>query len=417
MRRARPARSHLRCHSVVLNLTLVASEVVVYDPWDPAVMVDPYPAYARLRDEHRLYRHPELGFFVLSRFEDVAAGLRDHERLSSADGTALHPGPFGPDQDPPKHTHQRRVLSHPFRPRAMRRRAEFVTDLIHQLLDAAIDRVRIDAVADIANPLAMSSLAHTIGLLDERHEDWLELSRETFADISSRDPVDREGFSELQMTVGLRVDEIIEARKRSGEAPSHDDLVDSVVAAAEPNDAGWRLDRLGRTSTVTSLVSPGMETTRHLIGNAFELIARHPDRWRRVREGEVDVSRFVEEVLRYEAPVQGFFRAVREPFVVGDDEMPAGARVLLLYGSASRDERIFPDADRFLPDRPSKEHLAFGAGIHYCVGAGLARLEATTLFAELARRVEGVELADDGVRTPHALNRGWEYLPVALEPA
>lgn len=391
--------------------------ITTYDPWDRAVMNDPYPFYEWLREEHRVYRNPEHGFYVLSRFEDVGTGLRDHKRLVSGDGTALHPGPFGPNADPPDHTYERRILSHPFAPRTMRTFSAAIEQRVSALLDSAVEEREVDVVTDIANPLAMFSLAHTVGLPDGEHESWLDITSETFRGISAREPSEVAGPTEVQVAVWTRVDEVVEARKRSNELTDGADLVSAVIAAAEPDPDGRRLDRIARSSMVVSLVPPGLETTRHLIGSLFELIARYPHEWHKVRDGDVTPSQFVEEALRFESPVQGFFRGVREGLEVGGESLPAGSRVLLLYGAANRDERVFESASEFRPGRPSGEHLAFGAGIHYCVGAGLARLEVVTLVTTLAKLVKTVRLLGDGTRTPHALNRGWEHLPVELEPA
>ncbi|MBI2169577.1 MAG: cytochrome P450 [Actinobacteria bacterium] len=385
-----------------------------YDPWDEPVMADPYPAYERLRAEAPCYQNPERGFFVLSRHGDVARGLRSNEQMISGHGVALQEQPSGlfVSEDPPSHTKTRRVAARAFTKPAMAKHQAFVADVAERVVADGLAAVGpIDAIGDVANRLAFEGLVHVLGVPDVSPADCFAMSEAVFRSISDPDGKGIDEVNQLGLTVGLQVDGVVEERKRSNVA-GPGDVVDAVVARTEPDDDGWRLNRYGRSEYVTALIGPGLETTRHLVGNGIELIARHPEEWARVRNGEVAASAFVEEVLRFEAPVQGFFRTASEPVAVDGAQIPAGSRVLMLYGSANRDEHVFDDAGSFRPARDATEHLAFGLGIHYCLGAGLARLEATALFEALARAVDRIDLAGDGERCGMALMRGWRSLPV-----
>jgi cytochrome P450 len=390
-----------------------------YDPWDPSVHRDPYPAYRWLRREAPRYRHEDLGFTVLSRHRDVTAALRDPARLSSADGVGLVPqeGLVLVGEDPPEHTRRRRLASRAFTRPALARHAEAVEAVISRLVDAALERGTVDVVSEIGDPLTLEVLTGVLGIPLEEPDAMLAQTRAIFAAISARTAGDLPtDLAVLNLDVGSRVDACIEARKRAG-TPGQGDLVDAVVAHAEPDADGWRLDRLARATFVTALIAPGLDTTRNLVANALHALAQHPDQWRRFREGEVGGADVVEEALRYDAPVQGFFRSALEPVEVAGGVLPPGTRVLLLFGSANRDESVFEDPDRFDVARRPTEHLAFGSGIHFCVGAGLARLEGAALLEALRARVARLEPAGEGTRLPDALLRGWTDLPLTFVPA
>lgn len=387
-----------------------------YDPWDAAIRDDPYPAYRWLRDKHPRYRQDELDFYVLSLHEDVKGALRDPERLISGDGVARIPSTelVMVGDDPPEHTRLRRVGARAFTRPAMARHEERIRALAYQLVDGAVENGTVDAIADVADPFILEALTGVLGVPNDQPDAMLAMTEAAFTQISARD--DPGPLPPVVFDVGARIDPVVEERKRSGKAGSGD-LVDAVVAHAEPDADGWRLDRFGRATFVTSLITPGIDTTRNLIGNALHAFARHPEQWERFRAGETTAADVVEEALRYEAPVQGFFRTVVEPFEAAGGEVPAGARVLLLFGSANRDERVFDDPDRFDVGRRPTDHLAFGSGIHFCLGAGLARLEGAALFDALRELAARFELAGTGQRSPDALLRGWRSLPLTLVPA
>jgi len=387
-----------------------------YNPWEPEVLADPYPAYRRLRDESGCHHNDALGFYVLSRFQDVSAALRDHVRLSSADGVGLlvENDLTLVGQDPPAHTKARRLATHPFTRQGLAGHAETMSDEVERLITRAIASGTVDVVEQIADPFVTSTLGRVFGMPDPDARAWLAGSNLVFDRICARDEPFDLAASQVMLDVFTGIDAVVEARKISGQT-GPGDIVDAVIARATPDADGWRLSRGPRALFVGSLIAPGLQTTRHMVSSGFALIGAFPDEWRRVREGEVDVELFVEEILRYEPPIQGFFRATREPVTVDGAEIPAGGRVLVLFASANRDERVFSNADRFRVDRTSAENVSFGAGIHYCLGAGLARMEASALFGALRERVAQVELIESGaVRSTQALLRGWARLPVTL---
>jgi cytochrome P450 len=387
-----------------------------YDPWDAAVHADPWPHYRWLRDEQPCYRNDDLDIYVLSRHGDVSAALRDHTTFISADGVSRwvrHDLTVLGD-DPPRHTQTRRVGSRAFTRPAMANYHEEMARLAATVVGTALEREAVDAMADIADPLATTGLASVLGISELAHPPMIASSRGVFDSISAREEADQPGdWMDRLLPIGAEIDAIIEARREAGTI-GRGDVIDSVIAHGEANDDGFRLSRFDRAVYVTSLIGPGLGTTRHLIGSGIEAIAKFPDAWQQVRTGAVDAALFVEETLRFEAPIQGFFRGTSAKASVAGTDIPAGSRVLMLYGSANRDERVYSRPDVFDPARPEHDHLAFGSGAHFCMGAGLARLEATMLFREMAQHVAAIELTGEGGRAQAVLLRGWESLPVRL---
>ena len=405
-----------------------------YDPFDLAVRDDPYPHYARLRAEAPVYHVEEHGFWVLSRYDDVARAARDHESLSSAESIGVERQSemfqslaerFGIDidtadipsprpmiaTDPPDHTRLRKLVIREFVPPAVARRQPQVQAICDRLVDdlvAANGRGEADIVQHVAAPLPALVIIDMLGVPPEDHDQLKEWTEQGVHLIGGAiDPA-------LQMTsigAGMNLfsyfDQIIAERRQ---AP-RDDLI-SLLLREEDGQVLSHEELIGQCVLV--LVG-GHETTTNLIGNAFKAFFAHPDQLGRVRRDPSLVPGALEEVLRWDAPVQGLFRdAVRDVEIAGT-VVPAGSRVQLLWGSANRDGDHYPDPDAFLIDRAPRDHFGFGHGIHYCVGAHLARLEAKLAVETILRRTgETLCSAGESQLNYNLLVRGPRTLPVAF---
>lgn len=382
-----------------------------YDPFAPEVMADPYPSYAWLRSCSPVHHVPERGIWVLSRYDDVRAALRDHGRLSSTAGVGYgwRPVPMMIALDPPEHTRLRRIVQREFVPSAVVARwGGRVEALVAAHLDDALGRGTCDLAQVVASPLPVRVIAELLGVPPD---DWPAFKR------WSEDTVDALGGA-LDPVASARAEASVaelgrychEAGRARRAAPG-DDLLSLLVAPGDDTLADHEV-----SAFAVLLLVAGNETTSDLVTNLVQALVDHPDQWALLRRRPELVPAAVEEALRFDAPIQGFFRNTLVDVEVRGVRIPAGEKVLVLYGSANRDEAHFPRADRFLVERNPPDHLAFGAGVHHCLGAPLARLQATTLLRGLLARVERVEPAGPVQRTANPLFRGLAHLPVTLVP-
>jgi cytochrome P450 len=394
---------------------------------DPANRPDPYPLYARLRESPVSLQGD--GTHVVSTHAEIATLLHDprissDERKSDSGAGALASSgrlaPEGQEEgsppfiflDPPDHDRLRRAVMRQFTPARVEGLREEVGRLVSELLVAQKDRGLIDIVDDFAYPLPVTVICELLGVPREdapRLHDWAT------ALVRSLDPaqgmpeeeVRQAGQAAVQM--GEYLSQLIEYRRAE---PAHD-LLSGLVAGDDP--AG-RMDGRELISTMILLLVAGHETTVNLITNGMLALLRNPDVLERLRrEPELDIT-LVEEMLRYDPPVQFRTRTTLADVEVGGVTIPKGASVVLLLASGSRDPARFSEADRFVPDREDNQHLGFGGGIHYCVGAPLARIEAQVALGALARRLVAPRLTTDppSYRENAAL-RGPEHLFVEFE--
>jgi pimeloyl-[acyl-carrier protein] synthase len=392
------------------------------DPLDPAFLVDPYPVYHRLRAEDPVHRHP-LGFYALTRYDDVVALLRD-PRFGKSGYQALFEARFGsaPEgswlamsmlfRDPPDHTRLRSLVSQAFTPRVV----EAMRPRIRAIVDALLDRVegqgRMEAIADLAYPLPVTVISEMLGVPAARSEavkQWsLDLARalDAIALPAGPEVVERGRRATAELLGCFR--ELVDARRRRPGA----DLLSALVAAEE---AGDRLTEGELLATCVLLYVAGHETTVNLVGNGLLALLRHPDQWRRLRDDPRLLPGAVEELLRYDGPVQRTGRIAAEDVELAGVGIPAGSLVLGFLGAANRDPGHFPEPDRLDVTRDEPRHLAFGYGIHYCLGAPLARLEAQVALDALLRRFPELELEDPTPAwRPSSTLRGLVALPVSL---
>jgi len=388
---------------------VTSTTAVYWDPFDVELDTDPHPTWRRLRDEAPVYRNNAYDFYALSRYHDVEAAHRDPATFSSARGTVLEL--MGNDLsgtgqmiflDPPQHTELRHLVSRAFTPRRTAALEDRVRGFCAQMLDAQLGRDRFDYLQDFGAKLPSMVISSLLGVPDE--------DQETF-----RHHVD--GIFHIEPGVGMVNDASIAAGAELWRYLA--DLLDQRTAA--PRDdlltalAQAGLTRRQSADFATLLLSAGTETVARLLGWAAVLLAENPDERALLVDDTSLIPNAVEALLRYEAPspVQG--RWTTRSVELHDTVIPQGSKVLLLTGSAGRDERAFPYPDRLDVRRTLHNHVSFGYGIHYCVGAALARLEGRIALEETLKRYPtwSVDL-EQSVRLHTSTVRG--YAQVAFVP-
>lgn len=402
------------------------SLVDALDFYDPAFIADPYPALGRLREATPVFRNPRTGHWMLTRFAEVHETLRDR-RLGRVYHHLYTPAELGqPEPDPrwaafhqherwsllslepPDHTRIRRLVSKVFTPRSVAALEPAVAGLSRELLDRCREVGAFDLLADYAQPFSAGVICSVLGLPQadaRRLLDWshaIVKMYELTAPDEMRARADRAAGELVDYTKAL-----IEAKRRAPDGSLISDLVEVV-------DGGDRLSDDEIVSTAAVLFEAGHEAAVNTLGNGMRALLAHRDQWRRLIDGEVASAVAVEELLRYDSPLQMFDRWVLEPGVeIAGQAMAVGDRVAMLFGSAQRDPRRFDDPDRFDVGRDDPAHIGFGGGIHYCVGAPLARLELAVALADLVRRFPKVELAAEPVHHPAFVIRGLTELRLA----
>jgi cytochrome P450 len=385
-----------------------------YDPYDFEIDADPYPIWARLREEQPLYYNERYDFYALSRFADVERGLVDWRTYSSAKGTLLEIIKSGMEippgsiifEDPPNHDLHRGLLSRVFTPRKMNAIEPKVREFCARSLDPLVGAGGFDFIRDLGAQMPMRTIGMLLGIpeqdqeaLRDRIDDGLRLDEGTMPEVDYVN--DQAGaFAEY-----------IDWR---AEHPS-DDLMTELLQA-EYTDTEGALRRLTREEVlgyVNLIAAAGNETTTRLIGWTGKVLADHPDQRRQLAEDRSLVPGAIEELLRFEPPSPVQARHVTEDVEHYGQVVPAGSAMLLLNAAANRDERKFPDGERFDVRRPIDHHLSFGYGIHFCLGAALARLEGRVALDEVLQRFPTWEIDEDNaVQARTSTVRGWERLPV-----
>jgi pimeloyl-[acyl-carrier protein] synthase len=394
---------------------------VYFNPMDPEFVADPYQTYHRLRATDPVHHSP-LGFWVLTRYEDVVAVLRD-PRLAKEAIASVVAARFGVevpvgmrlsmlDRDPPDHTRLRGLVSKAFTPRVV----EALRPHIQQIVDGLLDRVEragsMDLIEEFAYPLPVVVICEMLGVPVEDHErfkGWsLEIARslDLILQPPDSDLARRSVDARHALTDYFRG--LIAERRASPRA----DMLSALIAAEE---AGDRLSEQELMATCILLLVAGHETTVNLIGNGTLALLRHPDELRRLRENPSLIGSAVEELLRYDGPVQRTARIPSVAVTIGGRTIEAGEMVMPFIGAADRDPTHFPDPDRLDIARSDNRHIAFGLGIHFCLGAPLARLEGQIAINTLVRRLPKLALATDRPEYRQSLTlRGLKTLPVAF---
>ena len=380
---------------------------------------NPYPAYDRMRNDSPVFHLRPFDLWMIFDFEGVKRVLVEHDTFSS--DLAHVPGNGNPGEwflffDPPRHTKLRALISKAFTPRVIANLEPRIRELSRQLLDPTIERGQMDLAADFAVPLPMLVIAEMIGVPAAdwpRYKRWSDVILK-LANTFSRDEAAAATFTEYRaVTAEMRafLPDLIAQRR----AAHQDDLLTRLVEAEVD---GERLTQEEVLGFVQLLLVGGQETTANLINNAVLCFLENPDQFARLRAAPDLLPSAIEEVLRYRSPVQWMPRATRRAAEMHGQVIPAGKLVLPLIGSANRDPKEFRDAGRFDITRAPNPHLAFGHGIHSCLGAPLARLEARIALADFLQRVHGLELAGDEPWEPRkALHvHGPSRLPIRFTP-
>jgi len=391
---------------------------IQFNPMDPEFVADPYPTYHRLRAEDPVHHSP-LGFWVLTRYDDVVAALRD-PRLAKEAIASFVAARFGApvpamglsmlDRDPPDHTRLRGLVSKAFTPRVV----EGLRPRIQQIVDGLLDRVKargsMDLIEEFAYPIPVIVICEMLGVPVEDHErfkGWsLDIARGL--DLIWLGPDSEVGRRSVESRQALA--EYFRGLIAQRRAAPRNDLLSGLIAAEE---AGDKLNETELLATCILLLIAGHETTVNLIGNGTHALLRHGDQLERLRRDPGLIGSAVEELLRFDGPVQRTARIPSEDVVFGGHTIPKGEMVMPFIGAADRDPAQFPDPDHLDIGRGDNRHIAFGWGIHFCLGAPLARIEGQIAIGTLVQRLPKLALATRQPEYRQSLTlRGLKALPV-----
>ena len=393
---------------------------VTWYPLDPRYIADPYPTYRKLREQDPYHQSQLTGMLIVSRYEDVDAILRDHRRFRNSDRD------WSPDSlvntsirreltpsllslDPPDHTRLRGLVNRAFTPRVMARMEDHVRETAHALLDEVGDSHEFDLMSNLATLLPMVVIAEMIGVPTndrERFKTWSD----RFARVLEPNLTAEEGRLVLETADEFEryFGPIIEERRRE---PT-DDLVSRLAQAEED---GQKLTNEETQVTLRLLLVAGNETTTNLIGNGLRALLQHPEQLQLLREQPELIPNAIEELLRYDAPVQLDGRYLAEDVEIGGKLAKKNTRIGLTIGGANRDPEQFSDPDRLDLTREETVNISFGRGIHHCLGAPLARLEGRIAFEVLLERFDEIEFGSrEPVYKPNIVLRGLRQFPIRV---
>ncbi|MGW0884345.1 cytochrome P450 [Streptomyces sp. NPDC002671] len=399
---------------------------LAFDPWDPAFLADPYPAYAELRARGRVIRYEPTDQWLVPHHADVAALLRDRRlgrtyqhRFSHEDfGRTPPPPEHEPfhtlndhgmlDLEPPDHTRIRRLVSKAFTPRTVERLRPYVRNLAEELVSALVAAGGGDLLRDVAEPLPVAVIAEMLGI-PEPDRAWL---RPWSADICgmyelnpSEETAAKAVRASLEFSDYLR--ELIAARRRE----PGEDLISGLIAA---HDEGDRLTEQEMISTAVLLLNAGHEATVNATVNGWWALFRNPDQLSALRADHSLIPSAIEELMRYDTPLQLFERWVLDDIEIAGTTIPRGAEIAMLFGSANHDPQAFDNPGHLNLTRQDNPHISFGAGIHYCIGAPLARIELAASMTALLDQAPTLRLAAEPKRKPNFVIRGLEGLSVEV---
>ncbi|AEV76688.1 cytochrome P450 [Mycolicibacterium rhodesiae NBB3] len=398
----------------------VAGGPIEFDPFSQDFFDGAYDTYRRLRDEAPVYYNAKWDFWALTRYNDVAPGTKDHETYSSAKGATLDMVKAHDDaipvpkviisMDPPEHEKMRKLVSKVFTPRAIAALEDMVREKVYDCIDA-LDSSEFDVVADFSALFPNEVITTMLGVPKEDREQirlWLDLLLERRpGEIATT----KAGY-EASMNTGLYYYDLVQKRRARREDDMISRLIDTEI---ERDGVIEKLSDVDITGFATMLGGAGAETVTKLVGNAMVAFADFPDQWQKLREDRSKIPAAVEELLRYEAPSQYQIRTATRDVAYYGTTIPKGAAVLLVTGSATRDERMFDDPDRLDIDRERRMgfNLALGYGVHSCLGAALARMESRIALEALLDLIPEYEVDRGGLRRVAMANvSGWSNVPV-----
>ncbi|MEU0600830.1 cytochrome P450 [Streptomyces sp. NPDC006393] len=403
-----------------------ASSGLPFHPWDPAFVADPYPAYAELRARGRVLYYEPSDQWLVPHHADVSALLRDRRlgrtyqhRFTHEDfGRTPPPPEHEPfhvlndhgmlDLEPPDHTRIRRLVSKAFTPRTVERLKPYVHRLANDLVAGLVEAGGGDLLTDVAEPLPVAVIAEMLGIPESDRSQLRPWS----ADICgmyelnpSEETARRAVRASVEFSDYLR--ELIAVRRRE----PGEDLISGLIAA---HDEGDRLTEQEMISTAVLLLNAGHEATVNATVNGWWALFRNPAQLAALRADHALIPSAVEELMRYDTPLQLFERWVLDGIEIDGTTIPRGAEVAMLFGSANHDPEVFTDPGRLDLTRRDNPHISFSAGIHYCIGAPLARIELAASMAALLERAPALTLAAEPERKPNFVIRGLKGLSVAV---
>ena len=397
----------------------MTTAALTYSPYAYEIHEDPYPTYARLRDEAPVYRNEAADFWALSRHADVVEAFRDNVRFSSAHGVSLDPSASGPHahktmsflaMDPPMHGRMRGLVSRGFTPRRVAELEPRIRELTRQHLAAALEAGSFDFIGALAGKLPMDVISELIGVPEADRAEVRRLSDLLVHREEGVNDVPPAGVEAAFTLVAYYADMLAQRRARRT-----DDLTSALLDAEVDGD---RLTDDEIMGFLFLMVVAGNETTTKLLGNAWYWAWCNPDQRDVPFADPACVPAWIEETLRFDTSSQMLARVTTTPIELHGTVIPERSRVVLLVGSANRDERVFANADRYDLDRPLTEMqqlASFGFGRHFCLGASLARLEARVCLEELVARVAHYDIDVAGIRRVHSVNvRGFATLPTSV---
>jgi len=399
-------------------VTASATQNVYFDPYDVAINADPYPTFARLREEAPLYYNEQFDFYALSRFSDVNKALIDHETFSSARGAIVElikadieiPSGALIFEDPPIHTAHRKLLSRMFTPRKINALEPEIRKFCAQSLDAVAGAERFDIIKDFGAIMPMRVISALLGIPEE--------DQEKIRDHGNAQMRTEAGKPMKAAEEGLVDGSIFEAYIDWRKDNPSDDIMTELLNVEFTDEHGVtrNLTREELLIYINVVAGAGNETTTRLIGWAAKTLAEHPDQRRQLVENPALIPQAIEEILRFEPPAPHVARYVTRDVEYHGRTVPEGSVMMLLIGAAVRDSRQFPpDGEVFDINRAPRQHLAFSVGTHFCLGSALARLEGRVALEEILKRFPewDVDLASAEL-SPTSTVRGWDSLPVIV---
>ena len=380
------------------------------DLYSRAAILDPYPHYRRLRDLGPVVWLSRHGVYALPRYAECKATLRADDTFGSANGVALNPvsNRLGRgttlSSDDEEHARRRKLLAHRLLPRALRGVAEQVEAQAAAIVDAAVAKGSVDAVADLATALPLAIVPDLVGWPRDEREHLIDWGGATF-DILG--PLNWQAVKAIPRTVQMLTFARRVVRKRTVLPGS---VTDELLAGVDDGT----LTRKECAALMIDYIAPSLDTTISAISNALYLLGTHPEQWHLLKQEPTLLAGSVNEVIRFESPLRAFAREVRRDTELAGVELGRGARVLVMYASANRDEREWDAPDVFDIRRDAGRHLGFGNGAHACAGQGLARMETTALLGAVLDRVDRIEVTGAPTWAVNNIIHRHEHLPVKL---
>ncbi len=388
---------------------------VYFDPYDVEINANPYPTFARLREESPLYYNEQYDFYALSRFADVNKGLVDHETFSSARGAIIELIKANIDipsgalifEDPPIHTVHRKLLARMFTPRKINALEPKIREFCAQSLDPLVGAGKIDFIKDFGAIMPMRVISALLGI----PEDDQEMIRDHGNDQMRTEAGKPMKAAQDGLVDGSIFETYIDWRKDN---PSDDIMTDLLnVEFTDEHGVTRKLTREELLIYINVVAGAGNETTTRLIGWAAKVLAEHPDQRRQLVENPSLIPQAIEELLRFEPPAPHVARYVTRDVEIHGQTVPEGSVMMMLIGAAVRDSRQFPpDGEVFDIHREQRQHLAFSVGTHYCLGSALARLEGRIALEEMLKRFGEWDVdLDNAELSPTSTVRGWDSMP------